>query len=58
MIGGQAVLRKYGKAHFKALRKLWGEKYTWKPVSTSGYALVVRETGVIVATVGSIPSAR
>lgn len=58
MSGGQAVLAKYGREHFRNLRRRWGRLYSWKPVGTSGYALVRRDTGEIVAITGDLPYKR
>ena len=54
--GGRATVDKYGRAHMakigKAGAKVTWTRYTMKPVNQSQYAMVNRETNVIVAVIG------
>jgi hypothetical protein len=57
--GGKATLQKYGSDHFRKIGAR-GALITWltyglKPVGTSGYAMVHRETGKIKAVLQKLP---
>ena len=58
-IGGQSTLKKYGSDHFRKIGIL-GAATTWKryglkPVGTSQYAMVHRETNEIKAFFSGVP---
>lgn len=60
--GGQQTLRRHGKQHFKKIGAQ-GAKVTWtryglKPVGTSQFAMVHRETGEIKAFLAGVPFSR
>lgn len=54
--GGRATVAKYGRSHMQQIGKAGAAvtwtRYTMKPVNQSQYAMVNRETNVIVALIG------
>ena len=61
-LGGKALFQKYGSNHMRQIGKSGQAKfkklYAWKPAGTSGWALVRRSDGSVVAFVGSRPEGR
>lgn len=52
-LGGLATLKKHGKSHMATIGKkgaiaFW-KKYTLKPVNLSHFAIVNRQSGIIIA---------
>ena len=53
-LGGLSTYRKYGKKHMRKIGKRGAEvfwsKYHLVPVGTANFAIVNRETGVVIGT--------
>lgn len=56
-LGGLSTFKKYGKSHMRNIgaqgAKVTWSRYSLKPVGTSNYAMVNRETGEIKAVLNS-----
>jgi general stress protein YciG len=54
-LGGTSTFQKYGREHMQKIGKLGGEKtrslYTLKPYGQYQWAMVKRDTGVIIAII-------
>lgn len=61
-LGGKAVHKKYGAAYMSQLgqrgQAAFKKLYKWKPAGQSGWALIRRDSGAVVALVGRIPGVR
>jgi hypothetical protein len=58
-IGGLATLARHGRAHFAIIGKrgaaITWQRYTLRPVGSSDFALVARDTGEIKAYLSGLP---
>ena len=58
-LGGKAIVKKYGPGYMRQLgqrgQATFKKLYQWKPAGQSGWALIRRDSGAVVALVGSVP---